>query len=204
MGLLIVNVLQLLTNRVDILSVSFIASAEMAGILNVLTIISDMIMIPSAALTVVVMPRIARHYELREWRQLKAVLLIYWGGSLLGGVLISVPLLIYPDYAIGIFGSEALGQIGTGDLEVLVLAKLAMVALSSYSAPLLTMSGNIRGLILTLLVLIVAKLSIMPALVGQFELRCALYVIGLGAIILGASQMYLAWRLLRTNHAKVN
>lgn len=199
MGLLIVNVLQLLASRVDILSVSFIASAEMAGVLNILTMISDMIIIPSAALTVVVMPRIARHYERREWRQLKAVLLIYAGGSLLGGALISVPLLLYPDYAIALFGSEALGQIGAGDLKVLVLAKLVMVGLSSYSAPLLTMSGNIRGLIWTLLVLIVAKLAIMPVLVGQFELRGALYVIGLGAVVLGACQMYLAWRLLRTS-----
>lgn len=204
MGLLVVNVLQLLASRVDILSVSFIASAEMAGVLNILTMISDMIIIPSAALTVVVMPRIARHYERREWRQLKAVLLIYAGGSLLGGALISVPLLLYPDYAIALFGSEALGQIGAGDLEVLVLAKLVMVGLSSYSAPLLTMSGNIRGLIWTLLVLIVAKLSIMPVLVFQFELRGALYVIGLGAVVLGACQMYLAWRLLRTSQPKAH
>lgn len=204
MGLLSVNVLLLLSNRVDILSVSFIASAEMAGILNILTMISDMVIIPSAALTVIVMPRIARHYELREWRQLKAVLLIYAGGSLLGGALISVPLLLYPDYAIAFFGSEALGQIGAGDLEVLVLAKLAMVGLSSHSASLLLMSGNIRGLIWTLAVLIVAKLAIMPALVGQFELRGALYVIGLGAVMLGACQMYLAWRLLRANQPKAD
>lgn len=204
MGLLIVNALLLLSSRVDILSVSFIAGAEMAGILNILTMISDLVIIPSAALAVVVMPRIARHYELREWRQLKAVLLIYAGGSLIAGALISVPLLLYPGTAIALFGREALDHIGAGDLEVLVLAKLAMVGLSSHSSSLLIMSGNIRGLIWTLLALILAKLAIMPALVGQFDLRGALYVIGLGAIILGTCQMYLAWRLLRTNHAKVN
>ena len=202
MGLLVVNVLQLLISRVDILWVSVIASAEMTGILNILITISDVVIIPSSALIVVFMPRIARHYELGERGQLKAVLLLYAAGSFMGGGLISILLLLYPDHAITLFGSEARGLIGAGDLEVLVLAKLAMTAFSS-GAPLLMMSGNIRGMIWTFLVLIAAKLAITPALVGQFGLRGAIYVIGLGAVVLGACQMYLAWRLLLTNKYKV-
>lgn len=202
-GLLIVNILQLTMNRVDVLWVSFVVNAEMAGILNILITISDMVIIPSSALIIIVMPRIARDYQLGERKKLKRTLLLYSFGSFVGGLFISVPLMLYPSYAIAFFGKEAIGSIGTGELEFLVLTKLVLVAFSC-GAPLLMMSGNIRGMVLTFVLLIIAKLAFMPLLVIEFEMKGALYVIGLGAVTLGAVQMFLAWRLIRIYRPKTD
>lgn len=195
-GLLLINALQLVISRIDVVWISAVAEPDIAGLLNVLITISDIVIIPSSALLIVVMPKIAKHYNRSEHRALTAVLLLFAVGSFLGALAIGVLMLLFPDIFILLFGHEAAGRVNASQLHMLVLAKVVMTLLSA-GVPLLLMSGKIRGVIFSLLGVIAAKMALMPWVTSEYGLTGGVVIVAGGSLALGIAQSILALWAIR-------
>lgn len=201
LSLLVANVLQLTVSRIDVIMISYFAGPETAAILNVLAVISDIIIIPSSALLVVAMPRIARYYEAFELPQLKKYLFNYTILNIIGGLLVSAPIFAFPEIFIGFFGKNVVSYTDTIYLFILVITKLTTTIFAA-SAPLILMSGNVRGLIFTFIVIIAIKVLTLNIFAFEYGLVAGVWIVVAGALALMLVQTILAWNILNTRQTE--
>ena len=195
LSLLLAGTLQLTINRIDVIAMSAVSGPESAAILNVMATISDVVVIPSSALLIFVMPAIARSYENRDWKRLASTLLMFTIGTLLGGLVTAAPIFFRPSFFLDLFGAEAIQHVDTDLLNILLASKIGLLLLSS-AVPVLLMSGRVRSLIVTFIVIIGAKVVAYFALVPSGGIEVAVYIVTVGAIALGIVQSILCYRLV--------
>jgi O-antigen/teichoic acid export membrane protein len=194
LGLLLANVLQLAVSRIDVIMISYFSGPETAAILNVLAVISDLVIIPSSAILVMAMPRIALYYKNGDSVNLKNYLTKFTLANMAGGLIISVLIIFFSSRFIGLFGNGAATHVEPSYLLALVATKLAMTVFTAAS-PLLMMSGHVRGLIVTFVVIVIGKVVALALLVPSYALLGGVMIVIAGAIILTLTQSILALKV---------
>ena len=194
MGLLLINVLEMTFSRIDIILCSYLSGPNTSALLNIISVISNIITIPTAALTIIIMPLISKNYESGQTIKLRTMLIYYTVINFGFGSMIALFIFIFPDVIFGFFGHEALKHAGQSNLFVVLSAKL-FLTLFSAAAPLILMSGRVRGLIFSYLGVLVLKLVGMIYFVPIFGLVAGVWNMTAGMIILTLCQLFIAIRI---------
>lgn len=195
-GLLLINVLELTFSRIEVILCSYLSGAETAAILNVISVISNIVTIPSAALTIMAMPIIARYYFSGDKGNLNKLLSAYTVINVIAGILISIFIIKYSSIFVGLFGKTAVDSLKNDNLNIIIYTKL-FTTLFCAASPLILMSGKVKGLIWTYAGILGAKLVGLVYFVPYYGLGAGIWSMSAGMLVLVLFQCVLALRILR-------
>ena len=188
-GLLAVNVSELLGARIDIFLAGILIDAKSAGTVALLLALTSLVTIPSSFLNVITMPMIAHHQQLGNYQQLRKLLISVTILAVLGSATIAAFLVLERDQVFGIFSKEAMALIPSSTFFLVLTARVFSM-ISHAMAPLLMMTGGERKLIGCHLISIVVKLILCSFFLSNFNISTIGILITSGTLVLSVLQIY--------------
>jgi O-antigen/teichoic acid export membrane protein len=196
MGVLAINVLELTFSRLEIFICSYFLGPEAAAILNIINTISNIVIIPSAALTIIAMPMFSKFYEERDGSNLSRLMIWYTALNVAAGAVVAIPIAIFPDMFLGFFGESAISSVKVSYIHATLAVKVA-ATLFSAASPLILMSGRVNGLIAAYFGILALKVVCLVLWLLDFGVAAGVWSVTGGTILLVLIQAVLAAIIIR-------
>jgi O-antigen/teichoic acid export membrane protein len=177
----LINVIEMIFSRSEVIALSLFNSMSTAGLFSIILTISMFVTIPSLALNVVYQPRLASIDSVTRVGELKQVVSNFSWFSFPLAMLISLPILFFPEKILGLYGLHDVSAEVIYCLKLLVFTRLALALLAPSSSVLLMNGGHKQFLVLFALVFIVKlfalKIFVATASLTQFSIISTLSLV---------------------------
>lgn len=186
LGLWLVNSLEILFNRIDVLIIGTMLSSDNVGILAITLLISGLVLLPVLGFNVVFIPRISTLYTSDRYSELGRLSRLFGLLNSMCALIICIPVLLYPNQILGFIDESFVTPEAANALFWLTISRFLITPFGPV-APLLAMTGNHNLLVINYSIIGLLKVIGLFLLVPELGLTGAVYISAITFFILQVS-----------------
>ncbi len=188
-GLMVYNLVELLSSRFDIFALSLLGSKEAVGVLGLALLLINLVTIPSAFLALLIMPQVAVAYDREDRAQLRRLFRLSSISSIGVGIVIAIIIMLLLPYAGVLLPWTLLSELRWEVLCAAILVR-SLCLIGSFPPILLMMSGRHKALIGAHLVSIAARVGIYIVWAAAIDINLAVIASICGPIVVTIANLW--------------